>query len=139
MRTRAQLVFLPDLSLELYAEPFVSSGRFTRFGELPAAGSEDLRRYGEVPGTTITPVAGAYTVTDGTDLFMLEDPDFTVLSLRSTAVLRWELRPGSILYIVWQQDRFQTREAARDGFLHDTVTAPGAHTVAIKLSYWLPI
>jgi hypothetical protein len=139
IQTRGQLVLLPDLSFELYLEPFVSSGRFTRFGELPEPGSEDLRRYGEAAGTTLTPTPGGYTVTDGAGLFMLDDPDFTILSLRSTAVLRWELRPGSTLYAVWQQSRFESRPAAGDGFLDDTIAAPGAHTLAIKLSYWLPL
>jgi hypothetical protein len=33
------------------------------------------------------------------------DPDFTFRSLRGNAVLRWEYRPGSTLFFVWQQDR----------------------------------
>ena len=31
--------------------------------------------------------------------------DFNVRSFRSNLVLRWEWRPGSIFYMVWQQDR----------------------------------
>jgi hypothetical protein len=38
-------------------------------------------------------------------MFGFDDPDFTILSLRSTVVLQWEFRPGSKLFAVWQQDR----------------------------------
>ena len=32
-------------------------------------------------------------------------PDFNFKSLRGNAVLRWEYRPGSVLYFVWTQER----------------------------------
>ena len=38
--------------------------------------------------------------------------DFNVRSFRSNLVLRWEWRPGSTLYLVWQQDR-ETDEILR--------------------------
>ncbi|HEU4556746.1 MAG TPA: DUF5916 domain-containing protein, partial [Longimicrobium sp.] len=41
---RLNYLFTPDLSLEFWAQPFASSGRYFNFGELPAAGSHDLRR-----------------------------------------------------------------------------------------------
>jgi hypothetical protein len=31
--------------------------------------------------------------------------DFDLRSLRGSAVLRWEYRPGSALFLVWQQER----------------------------------
>ena len=31
--------------------------------------------------------------------------DFTVLSFRTTNVLRWEFKPGSTMFVVWQQGR----------------------------------
>ena len=37
MQLRANYSFSPDLNLEFYAEPFASSGKFSRFGELPEA------------------------------------------------------------------------------------------------------
>ena len=70
--------------------------------------------------------------------FLIDEPDFTVLSLRSTAVLRWELSPGSTLFLVWQQSRQGSDPRAQP--LHtaapDVVTQPGVHSLAIKLSYW---
>ena len=35
--------------------------------------------------------------------FTLRNRDFNSLSFRSNVVLRWEWRPGSTLFVVWQQ------------------------------------
>ena len=45
-------------------------------------------------------------------MFTLEDRDFRVRSFRSNLVLRWEWRPGSTLYVIWQQDRFGSAGAS---------------------------
>lgn len=37
--------------------------------------------------------------------FSFGNPDFRSRSLRGTAVLRWEYRPGSTFFLVWQQSR----------------------------------
>ena len=37
--------------------------------------------------------------------FSIGNPDFRTHSLRGNAVVRWEYRPGSALYFVWQQQR----------------------------------
>ena len=133
LELRATWSLSPDLVLTLYAQPFVSVGRYDRLGELAAAGSRDVRWYGATShaGTT-------RAITDGAAGFSIDEPDFTVASLRSTAVLRWELTPGSTLFVVWQQSR--QGSDARSQPLHvaapDVVTQPGIHTLAIKLSYW---
>jgi hypothetical protein len=140
---RLNYLFTPDLSLEMYAEPFVASGRHHSFGELPAARATRLRVYG-TDGTTIVQdgARGPYTVTDGEAELTLPYRDFNVRSFRSNAVLRWEWRPGSTLFLVWQQDRFDLeRGGAPLGFtdLADVFAAPGDNTLALKVSYWIPV
>jgi hypothetical protein len=140
-RTRASYLFTPDLSLEVYAEPYAASGRYRQFGELPAARSRTLRVYGR-DGTTIRETDDGYSVTDGTATFTLPDNDFNVLSFRSNAVMRWEWRPGSTLFVVWQQDRYAEASAGRPvglGDLGDTFRADGDNYLALKLTYWLPL
>ena len=87
---------------------------------------------------TITLATSLPLISDADTEFSIAEPDFTVMSLRSTAVLRWELSPGSTLFIVWQQTR--QGSTARAQPLHvaapDAVTQPGVHSLAIKLSYW---
>ncbi|HEX2187473.1 MAG TPA: DUF5916 domain-containing protein [Longimicrobiaceae bacterium] len=138
---RAAYLFTPDLSLELYAEPYAASGRYLRYGELPAARSRGLRVYG-TDGTTIERLGDEYRVTDGGAAFTLPFDDFNVRSFRSNAVLRWEWRPGSTLYAVWQQDRsaWEAQGATvGPGSLPGTLRAPGDNYLTLKATYWLPL
>jgi hypothetical protein len=141
LRLRANLFLSPELSLEAYAEPFASSGTYTGFGELARARGRHLRLYGE-EGTTFTRLEdGSLQVTDGADTFLLDSPDFNLRSFRSNVVLRWEWRPGSTLFLVWQQDRSADAErgsALAPRALGRALAAPGAHTFALKLTWWFP-
>jgi hypothetical protein len=84
---------------------------------------------------------GSLLVTDGAASFRLANNDFNVRSMRSNVVLRWEYRPGSVLYLVWQQNR-SVREAIGDrigfGDPFRSVREPGDHYFVVKTSFWLP-
>ncbi len=57
-------------------------------------------------------------------------------------VLRWEWRPGSTLFLVWQQNRYTDSlrgNALAPSFLGDALAAPGGHSFALKLSWWFPV
>ncbi len=144
MQLRANYTIGPDLTLELYGEPFAASGRYYGLGELAAARTFNLREYG-TSGTTIArDAAGDYTITDngGTDTLRISNPDFNILSFRSNAVLRWEWRPGSTLYLVWAQSKFGFEPTARlvgFGDLADSFSARGDNFFAVKVSYWIPV
>jgi len=78
-------------------------------------------------------------IDDAGTAFTIAEPDYTVASLRSTAVLRWELAPGSILYVVWQQSRGGTTlplAQPLNGAAPNVLTESAIHTLAVKLSYW---
>jgi Domain of unknown function (DUF5916)/Carbohydrate family 9 binding domain-like len=134
---RLSYLFTPDLSLELYAEPFASSGRYHHFGVLPAARSHALR--------SLTPEEAAKV--DGTTTVRLGGEearvsDFNVRSFRSNAVLRWEWRPGSTLFVVWQQDRSGERDRIAlvgPGSLVDALRTRGDNFLVVKASYWIPV
>jgi len=150
MQVRANYSFSPDLNLEFYAEPFAASGSFSGFGELPEARSFDLREYG-TDGTTIAEVFETdedgnatryYEVTDGTESFTLDDYDFNTISFRSNLVLRWELRPGSTLFVVWQRnlsDYANIGDPVNVSDMFRSLGAAGQNILALKLSYWLPL
>jgi hypothetical protein len=137
---RFNYTFKPDLNLDIYAEPFAASGRYDDFGELAAARSRFLRVYG-TDGTTIAASAdGSRTVRDGGDSFVLRNRDFNVRSFRSNVVLRWEWRPGSAFYLVWQQDRSDSRPEGSHASLGDmfgSLRAPGTNFLAVKASFWV--
>ncbi|MDQ3949411.1 MAG: carbohydrate binding family 9 domain-containing protein [Gemmatimonadota bacterium] len=147
LRTRLNYAVRPDLTIESYAEPFVSSGRYYGFGELAAPRSRMLRSYGTDRTAIARNADGSYTVTDtlpsgAIDAFPLDNGDFDVLSFRSNVVLRWEWRLGSTLYLVWQQDRHADDDIARPvrpGRLWRAMRSRGANLFAVKVTYWLPV
>ncbi len=122
MTIRFNYTLTPNLSIQSYAEPFVSAGDYSNFRELVdgrAAAYAD--RY------------ASYAYTGAAD--------FNVRSFRTTNVLRWEFKPGSTLFVVWQQGRnerneeFGTFRFRRDvGGLFST---PARNVFIVKLSYWL--
>jgi hypothetical protein len=139
-QVRLNYTVRPDLTLDVYAEPFAASGRYYGIGELAARRTFDLRPY-NTAGTN-RDGAGNYTIVDGGDTLQLANPDFNVLSFRSNVVLRWEWRPGSSLYLVWQQSRGtgDTRGrlvGPRD--LWESLRATGDNFLAVKVSYWIPV
>jgi hypothetical protein len=140
MQVRLNFTFKPDLNLDFYAEPFAASGRYERLGELSAARARNLRWYGEAEGTSLTRSAsGDWEVADGVSSFTVSNRDFSVQSFRSNLVLRWEWRPGSTLYLVWQQDRSKsepTRSAAGLRSMFGSLTAPGDNIFAVKTTFW---
>jgi len=76
----------PQLSLQAYFEPFFAVGDYSGFKELARARSYDFDPY----------------------YFDSFDPDFNFKSLKGNLVLRWEYLPGSLLYLVWTQNRVNT-------------------------------
>jgi hypothetical protein len=137
---RASYTFEPDVTLDVYVEPFAASGRYNGFGELAVPRHRDLRMYG-TDGTILERLAdGSYRVTDGEATFALANRDFNVRSFRSNVVLRWEWRPGSILYMVWQQNRASSEpygDHVGAGDLFGSLSAPGDNIVAVKTTWWL--
>jgi hypothetical protein len=118
---RFNYTMTPNLSLQLYAEPFVSAGDYDSFVELA-----DARSLAFGPRYSPYDYAG--------------DPDFNVKSFRTTNVLRWEYKPGSTLFVVWQQAR--QNDAVPGGFrfgrdVRDIFGVAPRNVFLVKLAYWL--
>ena len=144
MDTRVEWTFTPTLSLQMYAQPFVATGRYENFKELSRPRSYEFGVYGRDQGT-IEKNEETYIVdpdgsTGTASAFEVSDPNFNLRSLRGNAVVRWEYRPGSALFFVWQQERsgfepFGDFEARRDiGEIFRTVPT---NVFLIKATYWL--
>ncbi len=125
---RLNYTFTPDLTLQLYAQPFVAAGRYDDFRVVsdPRASRFDDR---------FTPVDGRPA-----------EPDFNVKQFRSNAVLRWEYRPGSTLFVVWSQGRehflpdgsFRLgRDFGRLFGLDDEFDVPATNVLMVKFNYWI--
>ena len=141
---RLDWTFTPDLSLQLFAQPFVSAGQFSRFKELDRPKSLSYSVYGEDTGSIeFQDETGRYRIDpdgSGESDFQIGNPDFNFRSLRGNAVLRWEFRPGSTMFLVWQQTRESRAQTGLFDFgndIGDLFQSPASHTFLIKFSYWL--
>lgn len=138
MQFRGSFILKPDLTLDVYAEPFAASGRYYDYGELTAPRSRALLMYGGAGLSASVHADGARTIRDGASSFDIANNDFRELSFRSNVVLRWEYRPGSTFYAVWQQDRAVSEAYRRAGFsdLTDSLSARGDNIFALKASFF---
>jgi len=147
MTTRLNWTFTPEMSLELFLQPFISSNDFSRYKEFAAPRSVDKEIYGRDIGSIRTEETNGslrYVVDPDADgpaaEFGFDDPDFNFRSLRGNLVFRWEYIPGSTLFFVWTQDRNTVDrvgdfDLSRDaGRLFD---APADNIFLIKATYWL--
>ena len=155
--TRLGVTFSRDLTLQLFAQPLLSVGDFTAYKQLARAESFDFDTFEEgaaVTGPGSVSCAGGRTCRsgsqrlvdfdgDGRTDFTFRERDFRVRSLRGNAVLRWEYRPGSTLFFVWQQRRsYQDLEASTfrlGGEALDLLTDRPANVFIIKANYWLSL
>ena len=123
LTARVSYTFTPDLSLQVYAEPFISAGEFSDFKEVV-----------DPLGDTFEDRFAPY------DASALDNPDFNFRALRSNVVLRWEYRPGSSLFLVWSQGRERSAEYGDYDFSRDAARLFGSratNVLLIKGSYWL--
>jgi len=123
--------------------PFISSGDFDNYKEFNSPEDLEFAVYGQ-GGSTIEKVDNLYTVDpDGgapVSSFAISDKDFNYRSIQTNAVFRWEYRPGSALYLVWQQDRSAMINNGDLRFQRDInglFEAKPTNVFMVKFSYWL--
>lgn len=120
---RINYTLTPTLSLESYVQPFVSTGNFTDWRALADGRSHDRdERF------------RPYTARGNPQGFRFGQ-------LRTNNVVRWEYRPGSVLFFVWTQGR-DASDANPDqfgvtqGYSRIFERRPD-NVFLIKASYWL--
>jgi hypothetical protein len=120
MTVRGTVTFSRDLTLQLYAQPFMATVDYRNFKRLlPTEEYEyvDSSVYDEE----------------------VEEPDFNWSSFNSNVVFRWEYRPGSTLYLVWAHVRDVSGGESTFDFNRDWdslfAESPG-NTFLVKLNYW---
>jgi hypothetical protein len=122
---RATYTATPNLTFEIYAEPFVTVGEYSNTREVsatPRAADRDARY-------------SPYAVPGGAPT------GFTFRSVKSNSVMRWEYRPGSTLFVVWQHGREggdddPTKRSINNG-LGKLFDLHPDNTFLVKFAYWL--
>jgi hypothetical protein len=153
VETRLNVTFSPTLSFELYAQPFLAGGDYGAVKELAAPREFRFLTFGEDVGEVESAGDGFSVDPDGSGPaapFTVGDLDFNLRSLIGNAVLRWEWRPGSTLFLVWQQsrsDRISAGGFPDDGRqvgdfrpwrdTRDLLSMRGDNIFLVKLNYWL--
>jgi len=153
--TRLDVTLSPVLSLQLYLQPFVATGDYRRFRELVAPRTTDFITYGTTPGSSavaVTDTTDGVVSVVGYDLdpdgagtrpeLFVDNRNFSYRSLRGNAVLRWEYRPGSTLFLVWTQSCSYNGSnpafnAARD--FRQLCQGRSDNVFAVKLNYWISL
>jgi len=140
---RLDWTFTPDISLQLYARPFITTGNFENYKEFTTPRAYEFDIYGEDAGT-IDFAGGTYTVDPDAEgpaeAFQFPEQDFNFRSIQGNSVFRWEYQPGATLFLVWQHDRssfgpendfYPGRDFQR------LFNAEPTNVFLIKLSYWI--
>lgn len=126
LQLRVDYTATPTLTLQAYAEPFVTRGTYSNIRELSAnpRAVEYANRFQPYGDTAVANHAGG----------------FNFRQFRSNVVLRWEYAPGSTVYLVWTQGR---QDSGPDG----SATAYGSdirnlfrtrpdNTFLVKVAHW---
>jgi hypothetical protein len=124
---RLNYTFTPNLSLQVYVQPFITKGTYTNVRELsatPCATDYDSR-YAVYGDTAVTNNPGG----------------FNFKEFQSNVVFRWEYKPGSTLFLVWNEGRQGSTSAEGtddfQGDIRSLMRLHPANTFLIKASYWL--
>jgi len=144
---RVDYIISPDLSIQFYGNPFVSSGKYTDFKR---ATNPTDKKY-ENRFHLLQPDELSYNAQDNTYSarevstsynYNFDNPDFSFREFRFNLVARWEYRPNSILYLVWAQDRSGTASEFIPSFSQNAKALfnyyPG-NVFMIKLNYWFSL
>jgi hypothetical protein len=114
---RVTYSFTRDLTLQMFLQPFVAVGAYS-----------DIRQLARARSFEFTPAE------------VSDNPDFNTKSLRTNTVLRWEYRPGSTLFLVWNRSASDDSRPGRFAPWQDlggAFGADGSHVFMIKMNYWL--
>lgn len=133
----------PDISIQYYGSPFISSGNYNEYKRASVAASRDKDERAIIFQPDMIAynlISNLYDVTEGTDMYSFADPDFTFREFRSNLVARWEYRPGSTLYLVWEnrrqsRDRYYISEIGNN--LEEIFSSKPVNIFMVKMSFWL--
>ena len=143
MDTRFNITFSPTLTFELFVQPLIVSADYSRFKEFAAPRTLQKLVYGQDVGTSTPVAAGDSIDPDGAGpagSFIVPPQDFTFRALRGNAVLRWEYRPGSTIFVVWTRSGESSLGRGTIDFGSDAgalFRGPSSNIFLIKVNYWL--
>ncbi|MCK4786768.1 MAG: AMIN domain-containing protein [Desulfobacteraceae bacterium] len=143
---RINYTLAPNLSLQLYSQPFVSAGHYSEFKEVIQPRAKDYAdRWHILESNEISLQNGYYHLfllwTEGKEIFF-DDPDFNFRQFRLNLVIRWEYLPGSILFLVWSNGIHNYANVGTLSLRNDLqslFSSASDNVFLLKISYWFNI
>jgi hypothetical protein len=144
LQFRIDFSITPELSAQYYGSPFVSRGLFSEYKHVTDALSDAyssrfmICSHPQRMNDSIFFDENNDAIPD----YSVPDPDFNFLQFRSNLVIRWEYRPGSVIYLVWSMDKTGGAEPL-DAVLGESMKQFGNiyanHIFLVKFSYWFSL
>ncbi len=139
---RFDYTFTPTLTFQAYFQGLLAVGEYSDYKEFAKPRALDYIHYDQ-EGLEIQydEALDEYSVVS-----VLHKPehavedDFNEKYLVGSAVLRWEFKPGSILYIVWTSNTFNEDHPGNFNFfrdVNDLRKTDSDNVLAIKLTWWI--
>lgn len=146
MTFRLNYTLTPNLSLQLYTQPYISAGDYSEFKEVtdPKAAEYDNRWHIFSP-EEITMQGSYYYISPTTEPdaeYSFYNPDFNYRQFRLNMVVRWEYLPGSTMYLVWTNGINDWAAEGRlnvNNDLKGLFGSPSNNIFLVKFSYWFSI
>ena len=139
---RLEYFITPELSLQYYANPYASVGKYSHFRRVNNGSSKKMtNRYFDP--VFIDFQNNIYTMSDSqAEQYSFYNPNFNYQEFRSNLVARWEFRPGSTLYLVWNNSRFSYKYSNSYSVTNSFVDIFGlnsSNVFMIKFNYWFSL
>ncbi|HET7617221.1 MAG TPA: DUF5916 domain-containing protein, partial [Vicinamibacterales bacterium] len=101
LTARTDVIFTVHALLQLYVQPFVSTGAYDRYQVVAAPrAARPSDRVAAITTRLLSDDRIAARLPDGSAV-SFDRPDEVLESMNATAVFRWEYRPGSFVTAVW--------------------------------------
>lgn len=137
---RFEYFISPEISIQYYGNPYTSMGTFDNFREVADASNKSLdQRY-----KTLTPEANNKyeLLREGAATYTITSPNVKRQEFNSNLVGRWEFRPGSTLYLVWTNTRYQDSSQLDQSIwksFGNIWNVKPQNVFMIKFSYWFSL
>ncbi len=142
--TRINLLLTPDFSIQYYGSPFISAAIFSNYKKITKPLAENYTdRFHLFDDSEIIYLIEdeVYAISEAGNNrydYYFDLPDFNFKQFRSNLVLRWEYKPGSLLFLVWSQDKTDSDTGGNFNFgenLKSMFQVSSNDVFLIKLSY----
>uniref|UniRef100_UPI0032170319 DUF5916 domain-containing protein n=1 Tax=uncultured Draconibacterium sp. TaxID=1573823 RepID=UPI0032170319 len=146
MSVRLNYNITPDLTIQYWGQPFIATGDYSDFKYITNSKADNVDdRFALFNENQISFASETETYfiddnQDGTNDYSFNKPDFNVKEFISNLVLRWEYQPGSIVYLVWSQNRSSNNSLGTFSFNNDIRELFSEHPnniFLVKFSYRL--